>query len=134
VKAVFADTFYLLGCPYESIGFPLLRHPCRFTHATVVTTDEVLSEFLTFFAEDAWLRNRAARTVQALLTDPAVLVIPQSRESFLDGLELYQQRSDKEYSLADCISMQTTRRHAITEALTNDHHFEQAGFRALFRG
>ena len=50
--------------------------------ATILTTDEVLTEFLTYFAEDAWLRNRAARTVQELLKDPDVLVVPQSRESF----------------------------------------------------
>jgi predicted nucleic acid-binding protein len=37
------------------------------------------------------------------------------------------------YSLTDCISMQTMRREALTEVLTNDRHFEQEGFRALFR-
>jgi predicted nucleic acid-binding protein len=29
--------------------------------------------------------------------------------------------------------MQTMRRQGIAEALTNDRHFEQEGFRALFR-
>jgi hypothetical protein len=43
------------------------------------------------------------------------------------------QRADKNYSLTDCISMQTMRREGITEALTTDKHFEQEGFRALFR-
>jgi predicted nucleic acid-binding protein len=42
-------------------------------------------------------------------------------------------RPDKGYSLTDCISMGTMRREAITEVLTNDRHFEQEGFRALFR-
>ena len=37
------------------------------------------------------------------------------------------------YSLVDCISMQTMRQQGLTEALTNDRHFEQEGFRALFR-
>ena len=61
------------------------------------------------------------------------MVTPQSRESFLAGLELYRTRPDKGYSLTDCISMQTMRRAGITQVLTNDRHFEQEGFQALFR-
>jgi predicted nucleic acid-binding protein len=60
-------------------------------------------------------------------------VIPQSRSSFLAGLDLYSQGSDKGYSLTDCISMRTMRREGLTGALTNDRHLEQEGFRALFR-
>jgi predicted nucleic acid-binding protein len=52
---------------------------------------------------------------------------------FLGGLELYRARPDKGYSLTDCISMHTMRGLGITDALTNDRHFEQEGFRALFR-
>lgn len=68
-----------------------------------------------------------------LIKDPAVLVVPQSRESFLAGLELYRARPDKGYSLTDCISMQTMRQERLFEVLTNDRHFEQEGFKALFR-
>jgi hypothetical protein len=46
---------------------------------------------------------------------------------------LYSARPDKGYSLVDCISMQTMWREGIAEVLTNDRHFEQEGFRALFR-
>jgi uncharacterized protein len=42
-------------------------------------------------------------------------------------------RLDKGYSLKDCISMHTMRQRGISEVLTNDRHFEQEGFRALFR-
>jgi uncharacterized protein len=48
-------------------------------------------------------------------------------------LELCRQRPGKGYSLTDCISMQTMRREGISDALTNDRHFEQEGFRALLR-
>lgn len=72
-------------------------------------------------------------TVREILSDPAVHVIPQSHESFLSELDLYAARPDKGYSLADCISMQTMRKERLTEVLTNDRHFEQEGFRALFR-
>ncbi len=56
-----------------------------------------------------------------------------SRESFLSGMALYAQRPDKGYSLTDCISMAAMHREGLDEALTNDRHFEQEGFRALFR-
>ena len=77
--------------------------------------------------------NTVAASVQAILSSAEVRVIPQSRASFLAGLELYTQRPDKRYSLVDCISMRTMRREGLTEVLTNDRHFEQEGFRALFR-
>lgn len=103
------------------------------TDALIFTTDEVLVEFMTFFSGDPWQRGRVAATVRWLLLTPGVRVIPQSRDSFLSGMELYEARPDKGYSLVDCISMQTMRREGIVEALTNDRHFEQEGFRALFR-
>jgi len=80
---------------------------------------------LSFFTADQWLRNCAVETVRAIIADPAVKVAA--------GLELYASRPDKGYSLADCISMQVMRREHIADAMTNDQHFEQEGFRALFR-
>ena len=50
----------------------------------------------------------------------------------LDG-PWHPRTPDKGYSLTDFISMQTMRGEGIIEALTNDRHFEQEGFRALFR-
>ena len=93
----------------------------------------MLVELLTFFAADAWLRIRAVETVREILSDTTVHVIPQSHESFQSGFELYAARPDKGYSLTDCVSMQAMRREGIKQALTNDRHFEQEGFRALFR-
>ena len=79
------------------------------------------------------MRRKAVLNAQAILSDPGVRVVPQSHASFLAGMALYAQRPDKGYSLTDCVSMQTMRREGIVEALTNDRHFEQEGFRALFR-
>jgi uncharacterized protein len=49
------------------------------------------------------------------------------------GIALYSQRTDKLWGITDCISFVVMQRHQITEALTTDHHFEQAGFIALLR-
>jgi predicted nucleic acid-binding protein len=135
VKAVFADTFYWVALtnPDDTRYGDAVALDRTLTDALIVTTDEVLVEFMTFFSSDAQQRVRAAATVRRLLSNPQVRVIPQSRGSFLAGVDLYIQRPDKQYSLTDCISMQTMRQEGITEALTNDRHFEQEGFRALFR-
>ena len=131
MKAIFGDTFYwiALTVPTEAAH----ERANQFTE-NIVTPDEVLSEYLTFLsAAPEHLRRAAGLAVQDILHNPRVRVIPQSRDSFLSGLALYQARPDKGYSLTDCISMQTMRREDLSEVLTNDRHFEQEGFRALFR-
>ena len=135
MTALFADTFYwialtdILDSSYQDALDKALKHD----EALIVTTDEVLVEFLTFFAAPEPMRRKAVVIAQAILNDPGVRVIPQTRDSFLLGMQLYARRPDKRYSLTDCISMQTMRSHGITEVLTNDRHFEQEGFQALFR-
>jgi hypothetical protein len=52
---------------------------------------------------------------------------------FQRGLRLYDERPDKEWTLTDCISFVVMADEEIEEALTGDHHFEQAGFRALLK-
>jgi len=55
------------------------------------------------------------------------------RRHILAGLNLFRARPDKGYSLFDCVSLEAMRKEGLTEVLTNDRHFEQEGFRALFR-
>jgi uncharacterized protein len=100
--------------------------------ATIVTTEEVLAEFLTYYSGH-WpiLRNLAAATVEKAMANPLVIVRAQSHQTFLDGLALYKARSDKAYSLTDCISMEAMRQDGITQILTHDGHFTQEGFTIL---
>jgi hypothetical protein len=49
------------------------------------------------------------------------------------GLGLYGRRLDKEWSLADCIAFVVMKDEGITDALTTDRHFEQAGFKVLLK-
>ncbi len=96
------------------------------------TTDEVLTEFLTFCSPHGPLwRQKAGQFVSEILRNSNISVIPQTRESFLSGLNLYKNRPDKAYSLPDCISMEFMRNKAIKEVLTNDNHFRQEGFLPL---
>jgi predicted nucleic acid-binding protein len=132
MKALFADTFYWIALTLPRDAAYERAHQIK---QDVVTTEEVLTEYLTFFAEaPEYVRREVAANVEAMLGKPGVVrIIPQSHASFLVGFALYRARPDKGYSLTDCISMETMRREGLTEVLTNDRHFEQEGFRALFR-
>ncbi len=41
-------------------------------------------------------------------------------------------RRDENWSLTDCISFVVMNEHGMSEALTGDHHFAQAGFHPVF--
>ena len=112
MKSVFADTFYW-AAP-TSTEDAAHERAMVLSHTLdpdkIITTDEVLCEYLAFFAGARYsVRDQAGNNVAELINDPTVLVVPQSRESFLAGLELYRARPDKGYSLVDCISMQMMR-------------------------
>jgi predicted nucleic acid-binding protein len=136
MNALFADTFYWIALADTNESAHRLALTLTTERATsqIVTTDEVLTEYLNFFSSTPEpFRRMAAHGVERLLASSVVRVVPQSRDSFRSGLQLYRERPDKGYSLTDCISMQTMRGEGLTEVLTNDRHFEQEGFRALFR-
>jgi predicted nucleic acid-binding protein len=131
VTAVFADTFYwvTLAMPREVAHTRALS----FT-GYIITTEEVLGEYLTFFASAPdYVRREISLSVYDILADPGIRVVPQSHATFMAGLDFYSARLDKGYSMVDCISMAIMRREGLTDVLTNDKHLEQDGFRALFR-
>ncbi|MBA4180078.1 MAG: nucleic acid-binding protein [Anaerolinea sp.] len=131
---VFADTQYWLAVTDRRDQWAPVaaRAMARITRPEIVTTDEVLVEFLGFVCGGGrYLRELGLGVVRMIDADPSVTVVPRSRTSFLDGLALYEARPDKGYSLVDCISMVTMRELGIGGALTADRHFRQEGFRAL---
>lgn len=136
MKQVFADTLYWGATlhPRDQYRPEAIRARRALGEARLVTTDEVLGELLDGLSQRGpSLRAAGAQAVRRILGDGRVRVQPQSRESFLAGLLLFEQRADKGYSLVDCVSMTTMRRLRITEILTNDHHFMQEGFTVLLR-
>jgi len=136
MRSVFADTLYWIASALPGDGWGSVARQARESlgSTVIVTTDEVLAEFLTALSRNGEpLRRQAAKMVRAILRDPNVRTVPQSRDSFLRGLGLYEERPDKEYSLTDCISMCVMRSEGLTDVLTSDHHFGQEKFRVLMR-
>ena len=66
-----------------------------------------------------------------LRDDEGVEILPVGPELFSRALTFYSHRMDKEWGLTDCISFVVMKERKLRDALTADHHFEQAAFKAL---
>jgi predicted nucleic acid-binding protein len=131
MSRVFADTFYYLALLNKRDGAHARALEVSESVATrTMTTAWVLAEVGDAMAETP-LRPAFPRFVDSLRANPNVVVLPAGPELFEDGLALYRRYADKEWSLTDCISFTVMRRHRLNAALTGDHHFVQAGFKAL---
>ncbi len=95
------------------------------------TTDAVLLEIGAAFS------NPDYRSILVRLWDefhrghPPYFVAPATGASMVDAVDLFRARNDKTWSLTDCLSFVVMQRESLTDALTPDRHFAQAGFRAL---
>jgi predicted nucleic acid-binding protein len=133
MTTVFADTFYW----FALLNRKDTAHARAMTFATanrnpVLTTVWVLTEWADGMA-GVGSRDQVRPFIQALRADPLLKIVAASDSLFDRGLALYHQRSDKEWSMTDCISFVVMADEKVTQALTGDHHFEQAGYVALLK-
>jgi len=135
MKTVFADSHYWIAVVNPNDPWKKVASEAKSAlgEVFIITTDCVLTEFLAALRKGEHMRKQAVKMARAILEDPNVKVIPQTRDSFLKGLTFYENRSDKEYSLTDCISMNVMKAELLEEVLTNDRHFEQEGFTVLIK-
>ncbi|HEY1922124.1 MAG TPA: PIN domain-containing protein [Tepidisphaeraceae bacterium] len=132
-QIAFADTFYYLalGNPRDSAHEQALSISNQFT-GQIVTSAWILQELADGLAIPP-TRNSFLNLLSALEGDDRTTIVLPSVEHWRLGLALYRSRPDKSWSLTDCISFEIMRERGVTDALTADRHFEQAGFNILFR-
>ena len=98
----------------------------------LVTTDAVLFEIANGLAKPRH-RALAIQFLNAVFDGGAVEVVELTASRFAAAYEFYRRRADKAWSLDDWLSFLVMSERGLTEALTKDDHFEQAGFAALLR-
>ena len=133
MNVVFADAFYFVArLNRRDQHHDRVVAFSRNFRASLLTTDLVLIEVADALAKSE-CRPRIRDFVLHLREAVGCEVISSSRELVDRALELYHQHSDKEWTLTDCSSFVVMRERGLTDALTADRHFEQAGFNALLK-
>jgi predicted nucleic acid-binding protein len=133
MNTVFADSYYYLAFVNDrDSGHERAVDFSRSYRGCTLTTEWVLTEVAD--ALSAPEQRGVFLELLAQLRDHAGLTIVEaSHELFDRGITLFSQRPDKSWSLTDCISIVAMQQHGIQEALTADHHFQQAGFILLLQ-
>ena len=126
----FADTSYFVALLNSRDALFGRASEFARTPTFITTTEYVLVEVANFFCR-VGARALFLSLVEELCASRTTLVLPSSSGLFAQGVEHFAKRPDKEWSLTDCISFEVMAELGLTDALTADHHFEQAGFRAL---
>jgi uncharacterized protein len=130
---IFLDTGYLLALfdPADELRPRAMSWSFTLREGCLIT-EYVLWECVNAFSRPAD-RSAAHVLVDYLCAEPGYEIVPASPGLFAAGLRLHRERTDKAWSLTDCISFHVMRARGIERALAYDAHFEQAGFIALLR-
>ena len=131
MNACFADTFFFLALlNANDRAYHEKARAANRTDRPVVTTQWILLELADHLCDQ---RNRHLyrHVLDALRRDRRSTIIPVDQATLDQAIEMYLNRTDKDWSLTDCTSFVIMARQVIEDALTGDHHFEQAGFNAL---
>lgn len=131
---LFADACYWIALLLErdALHDTAVRLSNETGDEKIVTTEMVLAETMNAVGRFGPGRRRSAvELVQGLAASRRVDVVEQTSRQFWDAVDFYNARPDQEWGLVDCASFQLMQTNDIHEALTNDHHFTQAGFTVL---
>jgi len=130
VNAVFADTSFYLALLDERDPLHRLALAESHRNRAIMTTEFVILEL-----GNACSRAEDHADLLALVAgirgSSRTTIVPLDSGLLQRALNLLAERPDKNWSLTDCTSFVTMQEHGLTEALTADRHFEQAGFKTL---
>lgn len=133
-KAVFLDTGFAIALASPRDRYHAravqLADELKISDSTIVTTRAVLLEIGAVLAKVSY-RGAAVSIIEMLENDPDVEIVSWQDDLFVDAFELFRGRTDKEWSLTDCMSFVIMWQRGIQAALAADIHFQQAGFKAL---
>ncbi len=131
-RIVFADSYYFLALlnPRDAANAKARSITARLTSSLILTTEFILLEVGNGLCRQStrWLFDSFLSSIDQV---NGVEVFPLTSLLYQEAVALYRKRPDKDWSLTDCTSFVIMEDRGITEALTADHHFVQAGFQVL---
>lgn len=136
--SVFVDTsgwmaYLVVTETHHPLAKQELQQAISNPQVAIYTTDHVLAELVALLTARHVPRQQVLGDVGNLLLVPRIHKLYTDQALFSDAWELLKRRPDKGWSLADAISICQMQRFGVIEALTNDHHFEQAGFTRILK-
>ena len=100
----------------------------------LITTNYVLVELVALLNSPLRVpRSKLFQYIDAVKTAPYVKLVHVNEAIDAEGWGLLKSRDDKAWSLVDATSFVVMKQFRIREALTTDHHFEQAGLVRLLK-
>jgi uncharacterized protein len=119
--------------PFHAKAASLYRLARQEKHR-IITTNYIISEVVALLTSPLRIpKSQIIAFMQSLKSSPYVEILHINPETDAQAWQLLTNRADKAWSLVDCSSFVIMQQEKITEALTNDHHFEQAGFVRLLK-
>ncbi|MGH7451020.1 MAG: type II toxin-antitoxin system VapC family toxin [bacterium] len=103
----------------------------QFEGYPLLVTDAALLEIGNALARN--YKKEAVKVIEQFLASDEVKIVHLTPQLFDQAFAEYKKYQDKEWGLIDCVSFVVMRQEGVRQALTFDHHFEQAGFQALLR-
>jgi predicted nucleic acid-binding protein len=119
--------------PFHALATAIYR-AARLQGRTLVTTNYVVAELVALLTNPLRIpRPMIVTFIEGLKASPFVEVVHVELVLDQEAWKLLRSRQDKEWSLVDCASFVIMQRRGILEALTSDHHYEQAEFVRLLK-
>ena len=130
---IFVDTLFIVALinkrdQYHQIALNLAK---QYENYPLITTDAIFLESGNKLSAN--YKNEAVELIEQFLASDEIDVIRLTPELFDESLCLYKKHQDKSWGLVDCFSFVVMNQHKISQALTFDRHFIQAGFQALMK-
>jgi predicted nucleic acid-binding protein len=100
----------------------------------LVTTSAVLAELTALLTRPMRIsKPQQISLLRDIRNEPSVDILIV--DALLEGAtwQLWESRPDKDWTFVDCASFVVMQRRGVAEAITTDHHFEQAGFVRLLK-
>lgn len=133
MNPIFIDTAFVIGLvnrrdQYHTQALQLAQ---RYLGQPLLVTDAVLLEIGNALAR--YYKKESVAIIEQFLTAQEVEIVHLSPNLFNKAFVLYKQYQDKQWGLVDCISFVVMQERDLSQVLTFDQHFVQAGFEALMK-